>query len=147
MYIGIDLGGTNIAIGIVSEDGKILLKDSTPTLLPRDYTEIVFDMQKLIKRLLEKSGYDISEIKGIGIGCPGSVDAKNGVVSYSNNLKMHHTPLVSEIKKYFDLPVSILNDADAAAFGEYMINGNGVDSYYLPNRTTKNKLTTDLKGV
>lgn len=129
MYIGIDLGGTNIAAGIVSDDGKIIQKGSTPTLLPRDYTEIVKDMADLCKDLAEKSGYSVKEIDGIGIGCPGSVDARNGIVSYSNNLKMDHTPLVAEIKKYFDIPVSILNDADAAAFGEYMINGNDVDSF------------------
>ncbi len=129
MYIGIDLGGTNIAVGLVNDEGKIILKDSTPTNLPRDYKDIVCDMAEVSKKVIADAGLEVKDIKGIGIGCPGSVDAKNGVVAYSNNLKMDHTPLVAEIKKYFDLPVSILNDADAAAFGEYMINGNDVDSF------------------
>lgn len=129
MYIGIDLGGTNIAAGLVTDDGKIIAKDSTLTLLPRDYTEIVKDMAELVKRLLAENKLTEKDIKGIGIGCPGSIDAKNGEVAFSNNLKMNHAPIAAELKKYFNLPVSMLNDADAAAYGEYMINGNGVDSF------------------
>ncbi len=129
MYVGIDLGGTNIAVGLVSDEGKIIAKDSTPTLLPRDYTEIVKDMAELINKLLENNGVAVSDLKGIAIGCPGTIDAKKGEVAYANNLKMHHTPVAAELKKYFDLPVNMLNDADAAAFGEYSINGDGVDSF------------------
>lgn len=129
MYIGIDLGGTNIAVGLVLQDGRIIAKDSTPTKLPRDYTEIVKDMATLTNKLLLEEKISISEIKGIGIGCPGSIDSENGVVAYANNLKMDNVPIVSELKKYFDLPVAILNDADAAAYGEYIVNGNGVDSF------------------
>lgn len=129
MYIGIDLGGTNIAVGIVDDNKKIIAKDSTPTLLPRDYKEIVADMAKVINSLLEKNNIDIKDISGIGVGCPGSVDTKNGMVAYSNNLKMDHAPIADEIKKYFNLPVALLNDADAAAFGEYSVNGGGVDSF------------------
>lgn len=129
MYVGIDLGGTNIAVGLVNYEGKIISKESTPTLLPRDYKEIVRDMAKLINKLLKKNNIPVSELKGIGIGCPGTIDAKKGEVAYANNLNMHHTPVASELKKYFDLPINMLNDADAAAFGEYVINGDGVNSF------------------
>lgn len=129
MYIGIDLGGTNIAAGLVSDDGKIISKASTPTLLPRDYTEIVKDMAELTKKLIDEAGLTEADIAGIGIGCPGSIDSKAGIVAYSNNLKMNHAPIAKELKKYYNLPVNILNDADAAAFGEYMINGNNADSF------------------
>ena len=129
MYVGIDLGGTNIAAGLVTDEGKIIAKDSTLTMLPRDYTEIVKDMAELVKRLMTDNGLTEKDINGIGIGCPGSIDAKNGEVAFSNNLKMNHAPVAAELKKYFDLPVSMLNDADAAAYGEYMINGDNVDSF------------------
>ena len=129
MYIGIDLGGTNIAAGLVTEEGEITNTDSTPTLLPRNYKEIVADMAKLSEKIVSKAGLTMDDIDGIGIGCPGSVDSKNGIVAFSNNLKMDHAPLVAEMKKYFDKPINILNDADAAAFGEYMINGSNVDSF------------------
>ncbi|MBQ3038229.1 MAG: ROK family protein [Clostridia bacterium] len=129
MYIGIDLGGTNIAAGLVDDDGKIILNDSVPTKSPRPYQEIVADMAQLCKSLMQQGNVSIDKIKGVGIGCPGSIDAKNGIVAFSNNLKMENAPIVQEFKKHIDLPISILNDADAAAYGEYAINGNGAESF------------------
>ncbi len=129
MYIGIDLGGTNIAVGIVSNEGKIIATDSTPTMAERDYREIVKDMAEVTKKVLADNGYSVDDIDGIGIGCPGTVDNKNGVVVYANNLKMEKTPLVAELQKHINKPVSIMNDADAAAFGEYVINGKGCESF------------------
>lgn len=129
MYIGIDLGGTNIAVGVVTDAGEILAQDLAPTLAEREYPEIVKDMAMLCERVAKEAGCTMQDIKAIGIGCPGSIDRKNGIVSYANNLKMDHTPLAAELQKYFDLPVQVENDANAAAFGEYMINGEGVDHF------------------
>lgn len=131
MYIGIDLGGTNIAAGLVSEDGKILLQDSIPTLNGRPTEEIVKDMAELAKRLIAEYGAEVSDIKAVGIGCPGTIDFKTGEVVYSNNIKMEHYPLSETFKKYLDLPVKVDNDANCAAMGEYIVNGNGVDNFLL----------------
>ncbi len=128
-YIGVDLGGTNIAAGVVDEQGKILKQGSTPTMNERHYSEIVRDMAELCKKITEEAGLSMSDIQGIGIGCPGSIDNKTGMVVYANNLKMDHTPLAKELKKYIDLPVNVENDANAAAMGEYVVNGGGVDSF------------------
>lgn len=121
MYIGVDLGGTNIAIGIVSEDGKIIKQGSVPTLSGREPIEIVKDMAKLIDELISENGTDKSDIKGIGIGSPGSIDFENGVVVYSNNLKMDHFPIVKELNALTGLPVFVDNDANCAAMGEYVL--------------------------
>ena len=86
-YIGIDLGGTNIAAGIVDKTGKIIAKDSVPTLNTRPIEAIMLDMTKLCKTLLDKSQMDINKIEAVGIGCPGTVDNKNGIISYSNNIR------------------------------------------------------------
>ena len=115
MYIGIDLGGTNIAVGVVDETGRILKTDSTPTNKERGYTDIVADMAALAKKVIADAGLAETDIKGVGIGCPGSVDSKNGIVVYANNLKMEHTPVAAEFKRHWDLPVTLINDADAAA--------------------------------
>lgn len=131
MYIGIDLGGTNIAAGLVSEDGKILQKASTPTLSGRPIIEVVEDMAELCRSLTEKHGVELSDVKGIGIGSPGSIDYENGVVVYSNNLKMDHFPIADELKKLTGLDVKVDNDANCAAMGEYMVNGEGVKNYIL----------------
>ena len=129
MYIGVDLGGTNIAAGVVDENGRILVQGSVPTLNERDFTEIIKDMAELCKNITKKAGFQLEDIKAIGIGSPGSVDNKNGVVVYANNIKMNNAPVAAELKKYIDVPVNIENDANAAAYGEYIINGGGVRDF------------------
>ena len=128
-YIGIDLGGTNIAVGLVDENNKIIHSDSIPTLKERHWSEIIKDMAALSLKVLAESGHTLDEVKAVGIGCPGSIDKKNGVVVYSNNIVMDHVPMAEEIRKYIDLPVFLENDANAAALGEYAIYGEGVSSY------------------
>ena len=131
MYIGIDLGGTNIAAGLVSEDGKILCQASTPTLNKREAIEIVKDMAMLIEKIAKDYGIAVSDIKGVGIGSPGSVDYDNGVVVYANNLKMDMFPLADELNKLTGLPVSIDNDANCAAMGEYVVYEDKVKDFIL----------------
>lgn len=129
MYIGIDLGGTNIAAGIVNDDGKILVKGSVPTLRERGWTEITRDMAALSEKLAKECGCDINDIKAVGIGTPGTVDNERGMVVYANNLKMDHAPLAEEFRKYIDIPVNLENDANAAAYGEYIATGKNLKSF------------------
>ena len=120
-YIGIDLGGTNIAVGIVDENYKIVKKGSTPTLANRDPEEIIKDMGALCMRLLNELNIDVSEVAHAGIASPGSIDPENGLVVYSNNIPFSNFPIIAILKKY--LPVEkiyIENDANAAALGEAM---------------------------
>ena len=131
MYIGIDLGGTNIAAGIVDENGNIICKGSVPTLRERGNDAIVADMAKLSLKLVEECGLKPSDIKAVGIGCPGTIDNDRGVVVYSNNIVMKDYPLVAEFKKYLDLPVNIENDANAAAYGEYIATASDKKSFVL----------------
>lgn len=128
-YIGIDLGGTNIAAGLVDESGKILASLSIPTHAERDYKEIVKDMAELSKKVIAEAGKSESDVKAVGIGCPGSIDNANGICTYANNLNMEHAEIAKEFRKYFDVPVNLENDANAAAYGEYEINGNGAKSF------------------
>lgn len=129
MYIGVDLGGTNIAVGLVDDNGKILHSASVPTLKERDWREIVRDMGELSLRVVKEAGYTLSQIKGVGIGCPGTIDNERGVVVYSNNIVMENVPLAEEFRKYVDLPVNLENDANAAAYGEFFTCGDGIDSF------------------
>lgn len=114
-YGGIDLGGTFIKCGIVDEDGKILVSDKIPTGVERPYGEVIADMANLVKRLEKEAGI---AIRGVGVGSPGMIDSENGVVRYSNNFGWRNVPLVAELKKQFDVPVKVTNDANAAALGE-----------------------------
>lgn len=129
MYIGIDLGGTNIAAGVVDDSGKIIKQLSVPTLATRPAEEIIKDMAAVSKEVVAQAGLDMKDIKSIGIGSPGSVDNANGEIVYANNLPFSHTKMREELQKYIDLPVNLENDANAAAYGEYIAMGHGVDSF------------------
>ncbi len=120
MYnIGVDLGGTNIAIGIVDENYKIVLKDKVPTRTERDTSEIIDDMANLCKSLVERLGITFDDIGYAGIAAPGSIDPVNGVVRYSNNINMADYPIADELKKRIPLKkVYVENDANAAALAE-----------------------------
>ncbi|MCR4719577.1 MAG: ROK family protein [Firmicutes bacterium] len=128
-YAGIDLGGTNIAAGIVDDDGKIIESMSIPTGAQRNFHEIVCDMAELVKNLCQKKQISIDEIRAVGIGCPGSIDSEKGVCEYSNNLNMCHADITGEFRKILDIPVYLENDANAAALGEYEINAKGSKSF------------------
>jgi len=116
--IGIDLGGTNIAAGIVDEKGKIIRKDSTPTKMPRSAEEIIKDMAILSLKLIEDAGISVNDVESIGIGTPGAANDATGIVEYSNNLDFHNVPMRTIMQKYIDKPVHIGNDANVAALGE-----------------------------
>lgn len=128
-YIGIDLGGTNIAVGIVDENGNILKKASTPTPSQAEYPEVVKAMADLAKNLVLESGYKLSDIAAVGIGSPGSIDYENKAVAYANNLNFENAPIGAEFKKYWDINLILENDANAAAYGEYIVNGNNSDVF------------------
>lgn len=117
--IGIDLGGTNIAAGLVDESFKIVAKDSTPTLVGRPNEEIVNDIAALCKKLCATAGVSESDLASIGIAAPGVIDNEAGEVVYANNLRMRHFPIIPLLKKQISVSeMYIENDANAAAWGE-----------------------------
>ena len=120
MYrIGIDLGGTNIAAGLVNESFEIISKASLPTLVGRPNEEIVADIAKLCKQVCLDAGVEESEIISIGIAAPGIVDNDTGTVVYANNLGLRNFPIVPILKRMISIPqIYIENDANAAAWGE-----------------------------
>lgn len=131
MYIGIDLGGTNVAIGCVDEKGNILAKKSFPTESKRGYKAIVKEMADTIHDVMSDIGLNAEDIKAIGIGSPGTVDRENGVVVFAGNLDMVKVPMADELGKYFNVPINMENDANAAAYGEYIVCGHDADSFLL----------------
>ncbi len=117
MYtIGIDIGGMSIKVGVVDSNGKILLQSRVKTASTA--TQCVDNMAEQIKSLLEDLNISINDIDGIGIGCPGAVTSETGVVAFLPNLGWENVPLADMIKKYYDLPVKISNDANVAALAE-----------------------------
>ena len=120
MYnIGVDLGGTNIAVGIVNENHEIVRKGSVPTDAFRDADEIVKDIAALCEKLCKEEGLAIDSIESVGIATPGTALRNTGVVAYANNLPFRDYPIADKLKSFFPVKnVIIANDADAAALGE-----------------------------
>ncbi len=119
-YIGVDLGGTNIVAGVVDEKYKILSKASTKTKTPRPGEEICKDIVAVVMQATVASGISISDIQSIGIGTPGIANSDDGIIEYSCNLGFYNFDMVKTMREMIDVPVFIENDANAAAYGEYL---------------------------
>lgn len=130
LYIGIDLGGTNIKAGLVDDTYKIIHSASIPTGADRSDREIVSDMARLAIRVASEAGYDINkDVKSVGIGSPGTCDSKNGVLTFSPNINFRNTPMRDIMHEFFDIPVYIGNDANVAALGEFKVLGEDIDNF------------------
>lgn len=119
-YVGIDLGGTNIVAGVVDEEYNIIAKASVKTNCPRPEKEIADDMAKTALQAVKNAGLTIDDIEWIGVGTPGIANSSTGVIERANNLGFFNTPMVKYISESIDKPVFIENDANAAAYGEYV---------------------------
>jgi len=125
MYkLGIDLGGTNIAVGVVNEKYEIVSKLGTPTLLPDSPENIVDRIVNVSNDCIKNAKLTLEDISAIGIGTPGAVDNKYGVVLFANNLCFNNTPLGKMLSEKFGMEVYCENDANAAAYGEYLVTDN-----------------------
>ena len=121
-YIGVDLGGTNIAVGICNKDMKILDKGSVPTNPDREPELIVKDMAELASRLLQKNGIALDEVASVGIATPGATNGDTGTVEYANNLPFRDFKIAEVFKRYLPVKaVYVENDANAAAYAEALV--------------------------
>lgn len=115
-YIGIDVGGTSVKLGLFDDSNNLISRTMFST---KTIEFLVDDIVKYIKKLFKEQNKDLKDLKGVGIGFPGHVDGEAGVVVYSNNLVAHDFPIVAKIQEQINVPVRISNDANVAAFGEY----------------------------
>lgn len=120
LSIGVDIGGTKIAAGLVSDAGDILDVVSEPT--PGDATKIPAVVADLVDRL---SGDE--KAAGIGIGAAGFVGEDRSTVRFAPNIAWREEPLGEHVRALVDLPVVVENDANAAAWGEFRF-GAGEDT-------------------
>lgn len=127
--IGIDLGGTTITVGIVDDNFKILEKITSPTGLPRPAEDLEKHMAELCYTVSAKADIDFDAIESVGIGTPGSVNSKTGRVGFNANFAYHDWNLGADMEKLLGCKVYVENDANAAAYGEYLAGGvKGYDS-------------------
>lgn len=125
-YIGVDVGGTNIACGIVDEECKIIARSKVKTNAhdkndaPPDYREVLGEIKSAIRIACEEAGIAPEAASSIGVGCPGTCNQDTGVVEYSNNLGFLNVPMKDDLESEFGVAVYLENDANAAAFGEFV---------------------------
>lgn len=128
--IGVDLGGTKIATGIIDINGKILSKNKEPTLIKNGPEGVISQMIRMVEENLKKIKISLKEVKGIGIGAAGPLDTKKGIIIEPPNLPgWKNVQLVKPFKEKFSLPVYLDNDANAACLGEW---------YFGAGKGTKN---------
>jgi glucokinase len=117
--IGIDIGGTKIAIGIVNEHAEVLVESKLPTQLKENPYEMINAIVSEIGQLLTTLGISNEQINGIGIGAPGPLDAKQGIISCPPNLlNWKDVQIIQAMKEHFPCKIILENDANAATLGE-----------------------------
>jgi glucokinase len=128
---GVDLGGTKISTGLVTEDGKVINSIKIPTLAAEGPEAVIDRIIKSVNDVLEMSGLKLEDIAGIGIGSPGPLDAEKGVIITTPNLPgWNNLPLVEKVKEKLNTNVKLDNDANAAAYGEYIFGeGRGIKNF------------------
>ena len=132
IYVGCDLGGTNIKAGLVNiEDGHVLVSDSIPTLARQGPEAVLERMANHITDLIKQSGVEKEMIRGVGISAPGMIDLETNTTEFSPNLytEWRGIPVGERMQSYLDLEISMLNDVRAITYGEWAFGaGRGVDS-------------------
>ncbi len=106
-YVGIDLGGTNIAAAVVDKYGVIYGRSTRKTNTPRPYEEICNDMAECAFDAVKESGLTFDDIVSVGIGCPRAIDKENGNIEFSNNLDFYDVPIVKYMEKLFGKKVYV----------------------------------------
>lgn len=118
--VGIDLGGTNIVAGVVDKDYNIIARAECKTAIPRPESEVCDSMAAIVKEAVKKAKLKMDDISHIGIGVPGAVNPETKIVETSPNLLFHNWEVSKMMEERLNKPVRIENDANAAAWGEFL---------------------------
>ena len=115
--IGIDIGGMSIKGAAVDSNGRVYEKFSMPFIKGEPGEETIRKLAEIVKEYIAANGLE-NKIAGIGLGSPGTLDIKNGIVNYANNLGWENLHVADIFHEYLPYPVRLTNDANAASLGE-----------------------------
>lgn len=118
LYVGVDLGGTTIKVGLVSSEGKLLQTYEGPTEVPKGPETVIDNIEKYVRHIVEESPYSWDQIVGVGAGLAGFTNVKEGIIILSANLGLKDVPIRSILEERLQKPIKIDNDANVAALGE-----------------------------
>jgi glucokinase len=143
--IGVDLGGTKLAAGVVTDDGKLLVSDRAPTRSSAGYEAVIQQIVELVRALASRAGISLDQAHSVGVGAAGQIDVSAGVIHHAVNLfPERDIPFGPLIAEQLGLPVVVDNDVRASTLGEYLFGftahveslynvfvGTGVGSGYI----------------
>ena len=118
VYIGFDVGGTGVQVGVVNEKGEILCKGNMVTRTDIPVAEQIKAMADCALETLGRSGFTLDDVKSLGAGLPGVVDPRTGHVAFCPNLGWKDVDFAGEMRKHIDKPVYMDNDATVAGLAE-----------------------------
>jgi len=122
LFVGVDLGGTNVKVGVVDDVGRPLSHVSIPTDAERGPDDAVRRMAAAVDEALKDAGLTKADVVACGLGSPGTMDIPSGMLLDPPNLPgWQNYPLRDRLREAIDLPVTFTNDANAAAYGEFWI--------------------------
>jgi len=130
-FVGIDLGGTNIKVGLIDDLGRTLAWLTVPTHVEQGAEDASRRMGEAVHKVINDAGLKPSDVAAVGLGSPGTMDIPGGRLMVPANLKgWEYFPIRDRVAHYAKLPVVFANDATAAAFGEFWI-GSGRDFHSM----------------
>lgn len=122
-YLGIDIGGTSVKLGLVTDKGKILASDNYEVAFDNYKTPIFETVKKSIERFLKDNSINKNELMGIGVSATGQVNSNTGViVGVGGNIKNWcNTEIKKELEEIYNLKTTVINDANSMVIGEQWI--------------------------
>jgi glucokinase len=128
LLVGIDLGGTNMQIGVVSPENRIIGRSKKKTRASEGLTHVLDRIVAGVREACEEARVPQGQLAGVGIGAPGAIDPASGVVLQAPNLHWKDVPLSILLRRRLGVPVVVDNDVNAAIYGEWKLGaGKGVD--------------------
>ncbi|MCM3631397.1 ROK family glucokinase [Paenibacillus glycanilyticus] len=129
IYVGVDVGGTAIKVGICNVDGDLLHTYEGPTETSKGTDTILHNIAQYARNIVAESSFAWEQVEGVGVGIAGFLDIPNGIVKFSGNLKIENVHLKEFLEKELQVKVLVNNDANVAALGEAWAGaGKGIDN-------------------
>lgn len=130
LALGVDIGGTKVAAGLISVDGNCMHYTEMPSI-SGDGDKMFRRVMEVIRAVISESGVSPAGICGIGVGVPGKVDREKGLAIAQNNLPWSNFPLADRIREEIPLPVMLDNDVCMAALGEWRKRGSPAEETFV----------------
>lgn len=129
IYVGVDLGGTAIKVGICNEEGQLLQTYEGPTETSKGVDTVIGNIEKYVRHIVEQSPYSWDQLAGVGAGVAGFTNIREGIIILAPNVGFKDVPIRALLEERLGKPVKIDNDANVAALGEAWSGaGRGVDN-------------------